>query len=248
MPVATALPLKVVEEDHQLAKAADKLMKLRWRWTLDDSNPKRVGFRVYAREVGVGESRIRSDAKAWSKYQVVSSLPRDRVKPGTPTSPADFRALEQLGEERQVAAKAVAKATGRSVSSVARDKKGEVKAVLSKARERASKKGTTVEHEVTEVAESRVKTDQRNAEAEKAHKAAHTAAFIDYEGDAGALMQRMKKMFKALEGVEFDDTELELIAETNGRVDAMWNLLKLRSTKEVPTIDWDLEFQKITSE
>jgi len=51
------LPARVIERDHTLAKSADELMKLRWHWTLDESNAKRVGFSEYARSVGASEGR-----------------------------------------------------------------------------------------------------------------------------------------------------------------------------------------------
>jgi len=102
------LPARVIERDHTLAKSADELMKLRWHWTLDESNAKRVGFSEYARSVGASEGRVRGDAKAWQAYQQSrdSSRSRRTAMPGAAQTPSDFRALGQLSEQKQQAAKA----------------------------------------------------------------------------------------------------------------------------------------------
>jgi hypothetical protein len=63
------LPKTVVEKDRTLSKAADELMQLRWHWTLDESNSKRVSFAEYARQVGRSDDVIGRDANAWEAYR-----------------------------------------------------------------------------------------------------------------------------------------------------------------------------------
>ena len=62
------LPSTIVLQDQELEAQRDdasaSLAKLRWQWTLDESNPKRVSIRSYAEQVGRAEKTIRSMAKA----------------------------------------------------------------------------------------------------------------------------------------------------------------------------------------
>lgn len=65
-----ALPKNVIKKDHDLMQDYEgigmEIMELRWHWTLNEANPKRVSLREYAREVGRAYSTIAGDAKAHS--------------------------------------------------------------------------------------------------------------------------------------------------------------------------------------
>jgi hypothetical protein len=242
------LPNRVIEKDRTLRRSADELMKLRWHWTLDETNGKRVGFSEYARQVGTDEARIRGDAKAWGKYQQMKdSAPGGLIAcPGAPQTPDDFREMEKLSEERQLAARAVARNTGKSVGNVAKHKKEEVSAVVNTARERAADRGTTVEHEIERAADWRAKAANAAQREKDERRRRSTAAFIKIEGDIGAAIQRLRKVLTAAEDVDFSDEESELIAAALGKLRALLNLIDLRIAGETD-IDWDAEFEKLTS-
>src|SRR5262245_33920002 len=147
------LPKRVIDKDYELSKSGDDLMKLRWHWTLDGSNPKRVEFTEYARAVGRDRKIISRDAYAWEEYQQAKTA--GPMGPGSARTPSDFRQLAKLSEERKQATKAIARVTGKAIATVATSKRDEVDAVVSLAQERAMKRKTTVEHEIEHVAERR---------------------------------------------------------------------------------------------
>ena len=68
------LPESVIKEDRRLSRGAEELCKLRWHWTLDESNPQRISMREYARQVGVRHPAIVKDANAWEQYRGNTSV------------------------------------------------------------------------------------------------------------------------------------------------------------------------------
>jgi hypothetical protein len=218
-------------------------MKLRWHWTLDESNPKRVDFTEYARAVGRDRKIISRDAYAWEEYQQAKMA--GPMGPGSARTPSDFRQLAKLSEERKQATKAIARVSGKAISTVATSKRDEVDAVVSLAQERAMKRKTTVEHEIEHVAERRERGRQVSDKLKKEQKHRHTARYIAAEGDIGVAMQRLRKLLDDVEGVDFNDDERELLTEALGKLRALLNLLDIRITGATD-IDWDKEFQKIT--
>src|SRR5262245_26020367 len=125
-----SLPTEVIEQDRRLQQSANELMELRWHWTLDQANPRRESQREYARQVGVNQAAINKDANAWADWLAAQAEDGIGFTPGTPQTPADYRELRKMSGERQEAAKAVAKATGDTVSNVASNKRDEVDAVV----------------------------------------------------------------------------------------------------------------------
>jgi hypothetical protein len=91
-----SLPAQVIREDRQLEKArestAETLMRHRWHWTLDESNPDRVSMREYARAVGRSFSTINADATGYALTQGDRDIPisqaRERANMGAETQPA----------------------------------------------------------------------------------------------------------------------------------------------------------------
>jgi hypothetical protein len=102
----TVLPKKVVTEDRRLEKTADStalaLMQHRWHWTLDESNPKRVSMREYARQVGKTHSTILRYAKG---YELVSGASRC-------TTPTEALQRAGMSTEQAAATEAVAESRG----------------------------------------------------------------------------------------------------------------------------------------
>src|SRR5262245_20192413 len=223
-----ALPKKAIVEDHRLEDAAtiatDELMAHRWHWTLDKSNPNRVNFAEYARQVDRTQRTIRADAHGWAEWLAANAeearLPGK--KPGQAQTPNDYRALAMFGEEKRHAVEAIARTTGKSVRSISH-KHEEVAAVISTARERAAERGTTVEHEIEHVAERRERGRQVSEKLKKEQKQRHTARYIAAEGDIGVAMQRLRKLLDDVEGVEFNDDERELLTDALGKLRALLN-------------------------
>lgn len=242
----TDLPTEVIQTDHKLQRSADQLMELRWHWTLDETNPDRVEMAAYGRQVGTDRSRISRDAHAWADYLKATRAASSTRTPGAAQTPTDFRALANLNAERQEAAKAVARTTGTSVGNVANNKRDEVDAVVSTARERAIDRGTTVDHEIQKAAEWRAKT-RKAAEREKDdRKKASTLRFVEIEGHIGAAMQRLRKILDAADDVAFTNEERELLTESLGKMRALLNLIDLRIAGETD-INWDAELQKLVN-
>jgi hypothetical protein len=239
----TNLPAAVVQADRKLQRSADELMELRWHWTLDKTNPDRVGVRDYGRQVGTDHSRISRDANAWAEYLAASGAGSSTI-PGAAQTPSDFRELANLNAERQEATKAVARTTGDAVSTVARHKRTEVDAVVNTARERAVDRGTTVEHEIQRAAEWRAKTRKAAEREQDERRKASTLRFVEIEGHIGAAMQRLRKILDAAEDVAFTNEERELLTDSLGKMRALLNLIDLRIAGETD-IDWDTELQKL---
>lgn len=235
------LPEKVIEEDRRLTKAADSLMELRWHWTLDESNPDRVGFTAYGRAVGRDEAIIRRDARAWADYQETAGPGR---KPGEAQTPEDFRELRKLSGDRQRATQAIAAATGKKVSTVARGR-DEVDTVLNRARHRAEERGTRVEDEIDRAAEWQAKARKAAEQIQREKRESHGMRYIEIEGHVGAAMQRLRRVLEIGEGVDFDSDETELIAEALGKLRALLSLIDLRITGTTD-IDWDAELERMT--
>lgn len=241
----TDLPNEVVESDRKLQRSADELMELRWHWTLDESNPNRVGFTTYAREVGVSEGAVRNAAHAWADYLKADSYGAVRT-PGAAQTPSDFRELRKLSADRQEAAKAVAATTGAPVDRVARHQRTEVDAVVNTARERAADRGTTVDHEIQKAAEWRAKSRKAAERQKDERQKAHTLQWLKIEGHIGAAMQRLRKALDASEDVQFTDDERELLIGSLGKMRAVLNLIDLRIAGET-NIDWDTELEKLVN-
>jgi hypothetical protein len=91
------LSAEVIREDHLLeeraAQTTEELARLRWHWTFDESNPRRVAIREYARAVGRHESTIRRMVDGYV----------DWVRDASRTL-EDCMALAMLGKEKIEAA------------------------------------------------------------------------------------------------------------------------------------------------
>ena len=150
------LPKSVIEEDHRLDAAATKvgeeLARLRWHWTLDESNAERVDCAEYGRQVGRSQGTIYTSAKGyetWSSNRDVSIPLAGAIQ------------LAGMSSERAAATEAVAEALGNSVSSTATHRRAEIKEVLSSARDAAVRKNTDVHDEIKRQAETLGKAQGR---------------------------------------------------------------------------------------
>lgn len=235
-----SLPTKAVEEDHRLegsaTKASESLAKHRWHWTLDETNPKRVSIRAYARAIGRSEATIRhyvNGYAAWSANEDVRTLSEsiERAKVGT---------------EKETAIEAVAKARGQSFVHTRQERPTEVKRVRDMARERAEQRGTSVEEEAPRAAEWVVK-------AEKAAKKQHEdrterlgLRFVEMERHLDAMKRAGTQALRIAHEVPWGDDERELLSHTVGNVKALLGLIDTALTGATDT-DWDAELAKISA-
>jgi hypothetical protein len=124
------IPQEVIAEDRQLQadgnKISERTMWLRWHWTLDESNPDRVSFSEYARQVGLGPTIIANSANGY-----VIFLGAQKDHPENPISPAEAKDRANMSAERRRPMTAVAKARGVSSDRVRKVYRDEVDRVTS---------------------------------------------------------------------------------------------------------------------
>lgn len=239
------LPENVIEKDRRLTKSADELAKLRWHWTLDKSNPGKLNFTDYANQVGATRQAVSVMAIGYESF-LESARNHVVAGPGVPQTLGDHIQLAKLGEENQMAVKAIAAASGTTITNVAAHKGDQVASVIGVARERAVANNTTVEHEIAEEAEWRAKAQRVNKAESDKRKQNRTAAFIRMENLIGSAMRKLRVALDEAEGIEFEGDELEVLTDTLGRLRGLIKLLDLRIVGTVD-IDWDRELEKITS-
>lgn len=157
--VTNTLPKTVVEEDHRLQEieeqgkvAGRKLCELRWHWTRDKSNPARVSYGQYGRDVERTYQVISVDARA---HELLTSGHFQ----GTVT---DARARVHMSAERAIASEAVAAVRHVSLETVRTKKnhRDEAREVERLSREASEANDTTLEEEAIRIARQRAKEER----------------------------------------------------------------------------------------
>lgn len=233
------LPPEVIQTDHDLeltaTRASGALAKHRWHWTMDESNPGRVSFSEYARQVNRNVAAIHRDAHA---HVIASTSGR---------SPDEARTLARMGAETGAAAEAVAKTRKISTQTVHNKRMSEVRRVRDIARQRAEERGTSVEEEAPKVAETIVRHEQAQ-QAEADEKAEHTdIRFVEMEGYLVKAKRELLRALKLAPVVPWDDESKELLTETVGNVKALLALIDT-ALSGVSGVDWDAEFAKVAGD
>lgn len=234
-----ALPQSVVQTDRRLEESAERateeLAHHRWHWTMDDSNPDKVGFTEYARAVARSHTTIAKQAKGyadWKDNREEISLPEaiDRA---------------QISVERQAAIDAVAKVTGTSFTSVRQGRSEEVREVRDQARDRAERRGTSYEEEVEHVAEQREKSRASASSYREQRTGRRSLRYVEVEGHLAAAKRRLTDALRVAQDVGFEPEEIELLTDTLAQVKAVLNLIDMRLAGDVD-VDWDAELEKLT--
>ena len=239
MPEST-LSTQVIRKDQALEKAHDasqeELARHRWRWTLDESNPKRVTVSEYARAVGRHQSAINIMVRGFQEF----------LKAGGSLS--DHIARHQSGAEKRDAIQAVADARGMTFGSAQRLRKDEANRVRTTAEERAERHGTSVAEELPTVAAEVVKAEKASAavakQREERHRKAHTFAYIQIEGQLAAAKRKLMDALKQADDVAFSAEERELLIEAIARIKSVLALIDLRIAGTAD-VDWDAELAKL---
>lgn len=230
------LPAKVVAEDQRLDATAtttqEQLARLRWHWTLDESNPDRVSQSEYARSVGRSQVAIRAMAAGYNAF-VIGVDGR---------SLTDCIELAKLSTTKQAATEAVAGAMSLSVTAVASGHRDKVKETIAAATEAAERRGTSVADEIPRIAQAHERQRQSAERQRVEHKAAHTLRYVQIEGHLAAAKDRLGKALAVAHDVDLDGDEVELIVDMLRQVNVALRLLDVRFTGESHT-DWDAEAQ-----
>lgn len=240
----TALPENVITRDRELdgraTRASEELARLRWHWTLDESNPNKVTLRQYA--AAIGHSTHKTVGRYANGYALF-------VERGSREGPAltiqDAIRLSEVAEEDRSMHEAIAEGSGRPVSQVSRgDNRHRTRATIERAKSRAERRGgDPVDHARDIAAEER-----KVAEAKKRRKATErerrSSKFIRIEGHLANAQRRLMDALHQAEGVDFPDDEMELIRSSLANIRAVLNLIDLRMAG-TPDIDWDAELAQL---
>lgn len=234
------LPDHVVTEDRTLtsrvASASEQLARLRWHWTLDESNPGRVSIRAYARQMGVAPSVIGRYAHGYQNWQ--GGLPEE-----TTLSEAINRA--RMGAETEAATDAVAKSRGLTLTTVHNHRQPEVRRVRQIARERAEQQGTTVEEEAPKVAKNIVKLEQVDMK-RKTERVHRLGEYVEMERLLEAAKRHLLRAVQMAHTVDWDEEQSELLKQTVRNLKALLDLLD-RAYYGAADVDWDAELAELTS-
>ncbi len=234
-----ALPRKVVADDRRLEKAteaaSEELAALRWHWTLDEENGKRISIREYARELGRGESTIREYASGYALWlEGARSIPL-----------LEAMKRSQMGAETQVATEAVAKARGVKFGTAHEKRRTEIKRVRSIARERAEERGTTIEEEAPRVAEWIAESEKvkERLQAERNQKV--NLRYVEMEGELVGAKRRLLNALRVAREVDWEPEHQELLTDTVEGVRLLLGLIDL-ALAGAANVDWDVELAKLT--
>jgi len=240
----TPIPQVVVDTDHALdgtaGKAAEKLAAFRWKQTLDPAGP-RYPVKTYAKAVGRTLSVIQRYAKGYALFIERQENPRA----GVPLTIQDAIRLAEQSAEMQEFSEAIAEGSGKPVSQVARgDNRHRTNAIVTRAKERAERRGTNPVDEARDIALSEARARDAARARDEAEKANHGRKYLAIEGHLASAKDRLTRALTTAEGVNFTDEEMELLRSTIANIRALLDLIDLRMAG-APDIDWDGELSKL---
>jgi hypothetical protein len=223
--------------------ATEGLAKHRWHWTLDESNPKRVSIRSYARQVERGETTIRNMVNGYADW---IARPRART-----LSECIERA--KVGTEKAIAIEAVAQARDITFKTAASSKyKDDVRWVRDTALEEVEK-GKEYEKVALSTAKIIVKNEEKQKKADRERREEIRAHPIEPASTMllsfGYILKKEKEALKFSqqtlgEDYEWDEEQREILLSTLERIKALSDLL-VQAIEGIPDIDWDAEFAKL---
>ncbi len=238
-----ALPANVIKEDRRLDQAAsaasEELARLRWHWTLDESNAERVGLREYARAVGRDHKTIRAHAEGYKTWAGGGAAPSSSLNQEVERA--------KLGGDRLAATEAVAEIRGVTVQTARKTRPTEVRRVLETARERAEQRGTSVEEEVLKVADWTVRSEKAARQVRDDRRRRMGLRFVELEEALARMYREGRRAVDIAATVEWGDEERELLQGTLAQIKALIGLLDL-VWEGSAEIDWDAELAQLEGE
>ena len=235
------LPAEVVTEDVDLDKRLERvvarLAKLRWHWTLDESNPDRVTVAQYARDVGRAHNTVKKYAHGYGLFQL-----HDMAQSIT-------ECIERagMGAETEAATDAVAKARGNEFTTTRQNRSTEVRRVREIARERAEKRGTTVEEEAPQVADWIVKTEKAGKQVAAERKEKLGLRFVEMEGKLDKVKRDLVDAVRLAQEIGWGDEEVELLQHDLANIKSLLHLIDMALVGSAD-VDWDTELSKLNEE
>jgi len=232
----------VVRTDRRLDNASDAaqedLARHRWHWTLDESNPRRVSVRAYAKAIGRNYRTVIDQVNGFAKWVELTDG-------GAAITLSECIERAKLRGEAETATEAVATARGVAFGTARRHHSAEVASVRATAQHRAERRGTSTASELPKAAQDHVR-QQQHAKTQKARKAqAHGMRFIEVEGLVAQAMDKLRKAFAATESVNFTQQERDLLTASLANLRALLDLVDLRVTGTTRKVDWDAELRKL---
>jgi hypothetical protein len=235
----TDLPRRVVDDDHRLERAAssasEELARLRWHWTLDETNPGRVSLRAYARAVG-------RDARTITVYA------QGYVRSSGDADISLTEAIERssMSSDREAATEAVAKARGLAITTVRQNRPTEVRRVLGIARDRVEQHGGSLADAARETADWIVRSEQTSERREAERRQRTSMRLIEVESHLDGARRRLEQALQVARSVEWGDEEQGLLQATIANVRALLGLIDV-ALAGTPDVDWDAELAALRS-
>jgi hypothetical protein len=237
-----ALPVQVVETDHNLEKtasrASEELARHRWHWTLDESNPARVSIQAYARAVGRGKTTVQAQVNGYNEW-INDPGGRAEINLNEATERA------RMGVEKAAVTEAVAQARGTSFGQTRKTRPDEVRRVREIARERAEEHGTTVEEEAPKVAQWIAKAEKADHARTEERRQKIGLRFVEMEGYLATMKRAGTAALNLAHQVPWGAEEQELLSHTVSNVKALLALIDT-ALGGAADIDWDAELNKLT--
>jgi predicted transcriptional regulator len=234
----------VVTTDHNLeevaSQASGQLAKHRWHWTLDESNPGRVNFSEYARQVGRSERTIRAHANGYAEYL------DDTPSEGAPSKPlAQHVERAGMSADTHAAAEAVAQVRGMSASGARTHRREEVKRVRNIAQDRAEKHGTTVEDEASKVAQQIKVQEDADARLARERQARLGLRYVKVENMLAGIYRKGQEALNEMRDVPWEDEQRELLIASLANIKAILGLIDV-ALSGAADVDWDAEMEKLS--
>jgi len=235
------LPSQVILEDHDLedrvGRISEKLAKLRWHWTLDESNLRRVSIKDYARQVARDFKTVYSYAHGYAD---------SRYGAGAITLNESIERAKMSGETA-AATGAVAEARGLQFKTARQTRSTEVRRVREMARDRAEKHGTTVEEEAPKVAQAIVRAEKAGQKIVADRQQKLGLRFVEMEGKLDRVKRELVDSVRLAQDIEWGTEETELLQHTLANIKALLHLIDTALTGTAD-IDWDTELARLTKD
>jgi hypothetical protein len=237
------LPQSVIAEDHQLEKnacrASEALAHLRWHWTLDETNLKRVKIRVYARSVGHAYTTIHAYVNGYAMFKTAAER-------GTPLSMADALRRGVMSSETRAAYDAVAQARNIAVDRVHQTRATEVRRVRDWARSEAERKGTSVEDEAPQVAKAIVRGEAADRRTQEERRQRFSVRYVELEKYLQGAKRQLIQAAQVAHNIQpWGRAEREVLEDTLHQLERLIQMVNedLAGGKNV---NWDRELQQLT--
>lgn len=236
------VPAEVVETDHKLegaaSKASEALAKHRWHWTLDETNPNRVGIQTYARAVGRSTTTIAKNAHGYANWkESAGALPL-------------IEAIERarMSADREAIVDAVADANKVSFKTARQTYNPDIKRVREAVEDAVERKPDITPEEKVEVAKrhadfiARSKaSEHRRAEDRKRQR---TATYMLLDAKLDHARRDLKEALDNANRAEMGDEEIRLLQTALEAIKTLTALIGSALAGE-SGVDWDAELAKI---